>query len=304
MVPSPLAQTEGPTLSPADAPDHPAAWTDGRDWIEWKRECALARCNPATQHRLTQFAAHHFNRWLERYRPPSPAGSPGRVEGREAWHRLETHWVTCRGRSGKCYKDWLFAREPSGPDTPLPLVAGGARLLLRDVARDYIRTELAPASTLSFDAPIRPGSSLTWNDLLPGGDLPDPARAAEMRDLETRATKCADQEFRALTRPARIAWLARELGHSLAASAVVRAAGTSKSTLFRELNHSIRRIAIRAAGQSDGVSSTALDLSLQATRLLRRRIRAWGSREKSCAPLCRGAGGFRDPARSLREKCT
>lgn len=301
MVPSSVAQEESRTVTSADTRDRPVALTEWGNWQEWKRECALARCGPQSQIRLAQFAALHFNRWMDCYRSRMSAGAVGPVDGREAWHRLETYWLTRRGRSGKCYKDWLFARSSPGPSA-LPMVAGGARLLLRDVARDYIRTELAPAFTMSLDTPVRPGSTLTWNDLLPDADVSDPARAAEAHELESRAAVCAEREFKALPRPVRLAWLARELGFSIADRGLVRAARASKSALFRGLDRSVRRIATRAAVQAGGDPGAGLEISIRATRILRRRIRGWGAREKSLVPFFRRAGDTGHSVRSPRRK--
>lgn len=296
MVPASLAQASDPALN-AGRPVAARGWTEWVDWIQWKKLCALDLCAPETRSRLARFAEVHFNRWVS-------IGSPavfarGRVEGHEAWHRLECAWITRRGRSGKCYKQWLFARGGERPET-LSLVAAGARLLLRDVAREYIRAEGGP-NTVSLDAPVRAGSALTWNDLLPSADCAHPAQAAGRSELNIRAAGCAEEELARLDRPIRIAWLARELGISPADSGVVRAARTSKTSLYRGLNESVRRIARRAREYSDGDPRIALDLSLRATRALRRKIFLWGSREKSCARFFIRAGGVRGAARNSRE---
>lgn len=299
MVPAPLAQTADEPLSP-DLPGAVQGWTEWEDWVQWKRECALGLCAPATRHRLARFAEVHFNRWLDGYCAAFSARRDGRMDGREAWHRLECAWITRRGRSGKCYKQWLFARGEGHPDA-LSIVAAGTRLLLRTVVRAYIHAELSPGRTVSLDAPVRAGSDLSWGEMLPSPGGASPARAAERSELITRAARCAAEEFARLEHPIRLAWLARELGISPADAGVVRAAGVSKSVLFRGIQTSVRRMAARAREESDGDSRFALDLSLCATRALRRRIFDWGSREKSCAGLFIRTGGVRGGARSPRE---
>lgn len=272
-----------------------SGWPDWSDWDQWLQRCAILRCELPVRARLRCFAGHRFRRHLAR-RPGSVRTADDgafALMPEEAWHRLEVRLVTGRGGAGKTGKQWLRARaEGQTPDAAHAAVESGASLICRDAARDYIRLEVRPPATLSLDDPVRPGSTLTWGDLLPSGAGwgADPAAAVAARDLAERAGRCAAEHERAAERPVRIAWLARALGLSLAEPVVLAAADLGKSQLFRLLNSDVEVLAERCRKAAGGVPAEALDLSLRAVADLRRRVRAWGAGEKSLRPLFDRAG--------------
>lgn len=272
-----------------------SGWPAWSDWDQWLRRCAILRCELPVRARLRRMAGHRFRRYLACRPSAGRAADAGAFElsPDEAWHRLEVRLVTGRGGAGKTGKGWLRARaEGLPPDVARAAVESGASLICRDAARDYIRLEVRPPATISLDDPVRPGSALTWGELLPSGAGwgADPAAAAAARDLEERARGCAADHERAAERPVRIAWLARALGLSLAEPAVLAAADLGKSQLFRLLNSDVEVLAERCRKAAGGVPADALDLSLRAAADLRRRVRAWGAGEKSLRPLFDRAG--------------
>jgi hypothetical protein len=286
-----------------------SGWPDWSDWDQWLQRCAILRCELPVRARLRRMADHRFRRHLARRGPFLRAADAGAfaLTPEDAWHRLEVRLVTGRGGAGKTGKCWLRARaEGLPPDAARAAVESGASLICRDAARDYIRLEVRPAATVSFDDPVRPGSTLTWGDLLPSGAGwgADPAAAVAARDLAERAGRCAAEHERVAEHPVRIAWLARALGLSLADPAVLSAAGLGKSQLFRLLNADVEALAERCRRAAGGVPAEALDLALRSAAALRRRARAWGAGEKALRPLFDRAGRTPEGAAPEEEKAT
>ncbi len=214
-------------------------------WREWKARCALALCAPAAQEALRDFVARRTRTYLAASRARGgPAEDP---DEREAWHGFETYFVLNRRRSGKSYKDWLFARgtDPAAPGAPtLPALESGASLLLRDVVRERLRRERAPARVRSLQEPVAGAGqavAVTLEDLLPGGF--DTVREVDRRELERLAMRLADTVLAGLSRRERIALLARERGLSCAHPAVCKAAGCGKTALAEAYHSALQAVA-------------------------------------------------------------
>lgn len=219
-------------------------FSDLSAWTEWKERCALGLCGPEAQHALRTYGGKRFREFVARYAFLAPGRDPAGATPSPAdcWHLFETHLTVGRGSEGKRYKDWLFARVALSRDPPLKTIRCGALLLMRDVAREYLRKEFSSTPTLSLQAPP-PGAgegSLNLEDLLPGHV--DPSAEAARHEIERLAHDYAGRFFKDMSRRERIAVLARHLGLSLADPAVEQAAGCGKSALNKSYHVLLARL--------------------------------------------------------------
>jgi len=166
------------------------------------------------------------------------------AEARDAWHLLETCCRVGQTRKGKRYKDWLFERAEQSGDNWLVVIEGGATLLMRDVVREYLRREHAPAFMTSLNKPLAKdgGASFTLDDLIP--------------DSRAIHDELAEREFLALARShiaefypsldprERIILWARAQGYTLYDERVVKWTRTSASALYEIYRKSIERLAL------------------------------------------------------------
>ncbi len=193
-----------------------------------------------------------------------------------------------RRRDGKSYKDWLFARgtDPAAPGGPtLPALESGVSLLLRDVVRERLRRERAPARVRSLQEPVAGtggAEAVTLEDLLPGGF--DTAGEVERRDVERLADRLAEAVSAALSRRERVALLTRERGLSCAHPAVLKAAGCGKTALAEAAHSALRAVAgqVQRAIPREPASARAA-LSVAVFEAVRRRIRTWDQAENPLA---------------------
>ena len=262
-------------------------WPELEDWQEWKARCARQLCSAATQRRLGRFAEHRFAAWLRRCRsisnltPQDLHAHAPRAD--EAWHLFETHAMLTQTRSGKSYKDWIFARQERVADLPLNAVQSGATLILRDAVRGYLCRETARRQVVSLDAPL-PGCAtpLTLHDLLPGNA--DGMEALAEQEADRLARRHAETVFRLLRPPERMGLLARFLGLPVSDPEVLRATGLSQS----RLNHVTRRVitrihdALRQHYRHDS-ADTIRTLTLKVVDHLEQHVFAWRQSEP-CLP--------------------
>ncbi|NQU12238.1 hypothetical protein HQ590_15695 [bacterium] len=214
-------------------------------WTEWHQRCALGLCSPAAQAILREFALTRFVHFLAKYAERSRIDEhqAARLAPSNPWHLFETYLTVNPNRSGKHYKDWLFARTIGSADPALAVIQGGATLLVRDVVREYLRRECPPPWVSSIDTPV-PGteSALTVADLLPAAALP--TDDIEQREWEMLAAKHAGTLPGQLDHRERVALVAKELGVPLSHPVALRVAGCSKSMLhaaWRQLYHRVAR---------------------------------------------------------------
>ena len=212
-------------------------------WMEWKRTCALDLCGTDAQSELKAYVHGRFQRYTSGYLPKTATGADcaPAIEPREAWHWFETYFQLSRNRSGKRYKDWLFARiNSSGP--ALESIESGVSLLLRDVVRDRLRKEHPHPRTQPLGVPH------SSRDEAPGIEelLPcafDTAGEVARRDLEALANQLADGVLGDFTARERLAVVARERGLSCSNPEVLRSAGCGKSALAEAHPSALRKIA-------------------------------------------------------------
>lgn len=264
--------------------EHPE-WLDPAAWGEWRALCALGLCPAAVQQALTGFAEFHFRRFIRRYAFRTNAPAEGAMlSARDSWHLLETHMTARQTRNGKRYKDWLFARIPPGSPSPMRAVAGGAVLLMREAAREYLLREAAPARQVSLASPLSPDGTGTLEDLLP--DMVSPADEAARREYEALAREYAEEWFAALGARDRVIVLARHLGLPLNHPAVEQAAGCRKSKAFAALKSLVETLAADLKKQYPEDPLEALRLLAVLTfEALHRRVQGWAQGEPRCTEL-------------------
>ena len=219
------------------------------DWSEWKQRCALARCSVAVRRRLSSFAHYRLRMAARR-----AAGRTNLFEGLEprlptdpecSWHLLESHALTTNTRQGKSYKEWLFARgdDRQSPDTAS--VEGGAALMLRDVARNYLRGECLRRGTVSLDNPVpgRHDTQLTYRDLLP--DEWTPCDEVQARELSARAKREADDWFAEMSMRERAGLIARFHGIPLTHPDLLAHCACNKSLLSQLVRQQLTSLPLR-----------------------------------------------------------
>jgi len=231
-------------------------------WCEWKAACALDLCGEPARAHLRAFAKVRFDRCMRRYRGRGGFGYAGAaaVDGGRAWHLLETHLVVRENRRGKRYKDWLFARAELGDGNRPAALESGASLLMRDVVRQYLRSECARAGAVSLDRLLTDTGEkpLTWHDLLPGST--NPADEAAYREYDALARQLAEELVPAATRRERVALLAKSVGLSLAATMAMKAAECGHSALHEAYHAFVRRLAATIRERYAGEDQAALRL--------------------------------------------
>ncbi len=251
-------------------------------WAEWRARCALHRCGAASQAALRRFAWRRFlhyarvalRDWNPQERVPTPEA---------CWHMLESELTVGRQRSGRRYKEWLFARLEGSADAPIDVIQGGATLLMRTVVRNWALAETRSVKTVSLDAPLCGGdSALTLGDLIPDADTPSP----ETGELDRMATGLTQAFFNTLDNRTRLVLLAKQLGLKLYDPRVLAAAQAGRSRISEIWRGAFIQLARRVREAYAGEPHDwQLALTLRAARLLGEKIILWGRAEKTAQPL-------------------
>ena len=245
-------------------------------WDQWYERCAIGLCSKSAQATLRLFGGQMFSVFLKRYEarggtryiPPTPAD-------KDAWHLLETHMTIPGVKSGKRYKDWLFARAGGEDATRLDTLRASATLLVRSTVRRFIMDESAPPGQESLDAPLDSVGcpELTLRDLLTGSD--SPPGGMDEGALDTLADQHAASLSEELPTRIRVALSAKNAGRSLAHPTVTADAGCGKSVLrddYRKyLMALFERLQTHHPRETHGV---LVDLAVQVVERLKKRM-AW-----------------------------
>lgn len=260
--------------------------TQFEHWQEWHKRCALARCDAVAAAALTAFAWTRFRHYVRRVPRAARLSEAALPTARDCWHLFETNLTANRHGSGKCYKEWLFARLAGSRDPALDVIQGGASLLMRDVVRTYLLREAPTRWTVSLDAPTgSDGRGVPLVELLPD---PHSADAAAARELTECAALTASRALRRLPRRERLLLLARHLGLPLHWPEVIAVAGVGRnrgSVLWRRVFAGLAQQVMRELpAEGRGVQ---LRVALDAAALLSRQILAWGRGHASAATLFR-----------------
>ena len=277
--------------TPSDDSDSNAASIRNRvrleSFLEWKARCAMGLCSVAVQGELCEFGGLHFARYVRRYAHRTNTPCEGSIlAGRDAWHLYETYLTVRSNREGKRYKDWLFDRCVGMGESEVEAVVGGAVLLMRDVVRDHLRRECAPARMLSLQSPLGSPeeSGLTLEDMLPGNI--DPVDEVAGRELERLASMHAEELMARMELRDKVAVLAKNLGLSLAHPAVEKAAGCRKSVLNECYKNFITQTArwLKASYKEDDPDTVRI-LTLLTLKELGTCLRTWGRTSAQCSSL-------------------
>lgn len=178
--------------------------TTPAQWREWRRRCAIAKCDQTTAFALSSFVSNRFRHYAAHVigetsvptETPNPAACFGLVE----------HWMAVsRPVSGRRYKEWLFARaEGQRGEARQETILSGASLVVRTVVRKWLANS-RPREELSLDAPVPGLDGVTFADLVPdksAESLDDPL----LRDM---AASVADKVFGKMNRRTKLVMLAR-----------------------------------------------------------------------------------------------
>jgi hypothetical protein len=195
-------------------------------WSEWKRLCAIDLCSVDTVECLRAFGCARFEKLVLHSLPAAP-----RMSASQPWALLESYMTVTTTGHGKRYKDLLFARVVGSHDRPLDVIQGGATLIMRDVVREFVRSEYSPRNTTSLHEPIvvKDGNEITLLDILPSAM--DPAEEVCIKEYEELAREQAKQIVGRLSLRQRVAIVAKRAGLSLAHPAVARAARCKRTVL-------------------------------------------------------------------------
>ena len=195
-----------------------AASTKIKHWREWRRRCAIAKCRVETAEALRSYARHRFTYFLMKL-ADHVAFDVNVPEAAVCWSLLETHLCVARPRSGRRYKEWLFARLARTTDDPVDVIQGGATLILRTVVRDWF-AGLQPSQIASgYTHPAPAGPSVV--ELLPA---PSPTGHGDW-EIHEAAQAAALYVARGLDHKTRLVLLARAWGFPLFHPLVLRDIG-------------------------------------------------------------------------------
>lgn len=251
-------------------------------WEEWRACCALLRCGDATQAALQGFAGSRFALYARHVMREDEVRQ--RIpQAPECWHLFESGLTVARPRSGRRYKEWLFARLEGSDDHPIDVVQGGASLLMRSVVREWARHETAPRQVLSLDAPLGHGDECpALTELIPAPSEATP----ELNELQHLAADLAPRFFRTLDTRARLVLLARHLEIPAVhprLTALLGVGGSRVHAMWRQIYERLARSVL-----SDYVGESRdwqLRLTLDASRLMAVEVAAWGKQAEEAQPL-------------------
>lgn len=263
------------------------AETQLEHWLMWYEKCALGRCSGPVAFALQSFACNRMRTFLRRYATRTNLGRTAfpLLSDAEAWHLFESHMVATSTRSGKRYKDWLFARTQESSDPPVAVVESGVSLIIRTVTRNWLSREFSPRGVISMQTVVSgtSGSGLTLEDLLPAPAAAPPETACA--EYEQLAHRHATARFASAGYRERVVLLARALDIPLSHDVVAKAAGCGKTVLsqcYRSLVEGIGEEVQRAyPDEGDG----AMQIAMLILQNLKERIFLWGKAETVCAEL-------------------
>lgn len=271
--------------------------TSIESWIEWKRQCALGKCNESVQGELVDFSEPIVLNAFQKY--DFQLTIPGETKAAR-WHLFESYMHTSSGATGKRWKDWLFEKAAASSDDPVQALEGMAGRCMWSAVRTFCCAEgrtkdwQAGRSLVSKDAPgVHDGATL--EETLRGPAWLDPSSQVASMELQQIADEEAARYFHTMEWRARVVLLANDLGLSLAHPEVEAAAGRKSSTLYALLNipgggpdcsrllEELRQQLGREYESED--SQTFAELCCRALQSLRDYCYGWGKLEKKCEPL-------------------
>lgn len=229
-------------------------------WREWKKRCAAGLCGAETAAQLRRFGSVRFATYVKKY-----AAGVGRFDDNirpaeiaDGWHLFETHARTAGNRAGKRYKDWLFERVNGGGVDFVAAIEAGVTLMMRDVVREHLRSEHAPAFMTSLQKPVGSGdgSTCTLEDLLP--DHLDPATEAAEREWCALAARHTADFMASLDERQATALWGRARGVSFSDAGLRQRAGCSADVLHKTYQRLMHQLGDVLKAAYPGESPSAL----------------------------------------------
>lgn len=208
--------------------------TEFSHWVEWKQKCDLRLCGPQTQGSLHAYVGKRLRKLVSRSLAEIRRAlvDTHELDGWMCWDLFEGFYADRESRSGRRYKDWLFATVQSSSDNHVDVMEREVNELLYNVVRQFIRTHYPRRDTASLDAPLREEDSGTGTlmDILPHRSI-SPSDDAELRDARNVAAGFAADFFEGMSRRERVALAVRGLDLPLSCREAEEAAGCKKSVL-------------------------------------------------------------------------
>lgn len=262
--------------------------TELENWVEWRKVCALCGCSADTRKRLRKYAYGKFAWYVQEYANLIEGTTPKAVarNAGDCWQRFETHMTIGTRAEGKTLKRWLFARVAGSKDPAEKVILGGAKVIMRDVVRSYIREEESNLRDVSLDRVIvnQQGDKCTLAELL-GNEATTPTDPCSA-DLEAISERIAREAFQDLEVRQRVAILAKELKISLSHPLVEAATSCKKSMLSSVWRRGVRSLAERIQEEFvDESPHTCRLLAEMAMERIKKYIFSWARAEKCCAEL-------------------
>ncbi len=192
---------------------------------------------------LRRFGAVRFGSFIKKF--ATKIGHHGAdlrlAETNDGWHLLESHACVANNRAGKRYKDWLFDRADKHGGDFAAAMEQGATLLMRDVTRQHLRNEYAPAFMTSLNKPVvRDEQTTTLENFLP--DHIDPFNEIAEREWHELAERHAGEFLAGMDERQGMAVWARDRGISFSDRAVLKKLNCSSALLHKTYQRLMREI--------------------------------------------------------------
>ena len=239
-------------------------------WREWRRCCAIAKCEKATALALSSFVLNRFRHYAAHV--VGETSVPTETPDAAACFGLVEQWMSvARPVSGRRYKEWLFARaKGQRNEIRQGTILSGASVIVRTVVRKWLANS-SPQTALSLDAPVPGLEGVSFADLVPdeNANIDDPL-------LDDLACAVADQVFRTMKRPVRLVMLARAARLPLYHPCLLAEFGMGKTKAAETWKDVVAEIARRVESRwPDETASWKISLSLRAMDALEGLLARW-----------------------------
>jgi hypothetical protein len=267
--------------------------TELRHWTQWKEQCDIAKCDDDTKSSLCGYIRARLKQLARRACRNLGQGTAlneFELGAETCWALFEAFYEDRASRTGKCYKDWIFASAGNHGNSATDAVERATNHLLYDVVRQFVRTHWPKASNLaSLDAALYQSESETFTlySVLPDGHN-TPTEDVEEGDHRQLAAPFADGLFRNMIRRERVAVAVRGLNLPLSCPEAETAAACKKSMLHDARNRLYDRLKRQLA--RDFPQDTAENggrLCFYVCEALVERCISWAEDDEGCRPIFR-----------------
>lgn len=257
------------------------------NWVEWKRKCDLRLCGPETQTALQGYVGKRLHKLVSRSFAEIHRAlvDTHELNAWQCWDLFEGFYADVESRTGRRYKDWLFATVAASSDDHVDVMEREVNELLYNVVRQFVRTHYPRQNWLSLDAPLQPGEpdSVTLYAVVSRSENPT-WDEVEKRDAQNTAARFAGQFFALMTQRERVALAVRGLELPVSCHEAEEAARCKKSMLS-DACHQVRD-SMQARLRREFPEDVEL-LSFYVTDELVEKCITWAKGEASCEPIFR-----------------